>query len=88
MVGNSGSGGNGSGVDARDWSRSSVLLESNESLSGNAVVTLGGLNWGFAFLNEKGLGKSNGSPKREVVFAFDNFSVGGTTGMMGDGDEG
>ena len=53
-------------------------------MSGNAIGTLGGLTWGFAFLNEKGLGKSNGSPKREVVFAFGNSSVGGTTGMMGD----
>jgi hypothetical protein len=44
------------------------------------------LNWGFAFLKENGLGKSNGSPKREVVFAFGNSSVGGITGMMGDGD--
>ncbi len=86
MVGNSGSGGVGSGVDARDWSKSSVLLESNESLSGNAIGTLGGLTWGFAFLKEKGLRKSNGSPKREVVFAFGNFSTGGTTGLMGDGD--
>ncbi len=62
-----------------------MLLESNESLSGNVTGTLGGLTWGFAFLNENGLGKSNGSPKREVVFAFGNSSVGGTTGMMGDG---
>ncbi len=54
---------------------------------GNANGTLGGLTWGFAFLNEKGLGKSNGSPKREVVFAFGNFSTGGTTGMIGDGDK-
>ncbi len=85
-MGSSGSGGDGSGIDARDWSKSSVLLESNESLSGNANDTLGGLTWGFAFLKEKGLGKSNGRPKREVVFAFGNFSTGGTTGMMGDGD--
>ncbi len=84
MGGNSGSGGCGSGVDARDWSRSSVLLESNEPSSDNADATLGGLTWGFALLNENGLGKSNGSPKREVVFAFGNSSVGGTTGMMGD----
>ncbi len=63
-----------------------MLLESNESLLGNAVGTPGGLTWGFAFLNEKGLGKSNGSPKREVVFAFGNSSVDGTTGMMGGGD--
>ena len=62
------------------------MLESNESLSGKVNCTLGGLTWGFALLNEKGLGKSNGSPKREVVFAFGNSSMGGTTGMMGDGD--
>ncbi len=72
------------GVDAIDCSRSPVLLESNESLS--APGTLVGLNWGFAFLKENGLGKSNGSPKREVVFAFGNSSVGGITGMMGGGD--
>ena len=30
--------------------------------------------------------KSNGSPKREVVFAFGNSFTGGTTGMMGAGD--
>ncbi len=70
-----------------DCSKSSVLLESNDSLSGSAHGTLGGLTWGFAFLKEKGLGKSNGSQKREVVFAFGNSSTGGTTETIGDGDE-
>ncbi len=68
-------------------SKSSVLLESNDSLSGSANGTLAGLTWGFAFLKEKGLGKSNFSPKREVVFAFGSSSSGGITGTMGDEDE-
>jgi hypothetical protein len=56
-------------------------------LSLSVIGALGALTWGFAFLKEKGLGKSNGSPKREVVFALGNSSTGGITGMMGDGGE-
>ncbi len=70
-----------------DCNKSSVLLESNESLLGSAKGTSGGLTGDFTFLKEKGSGKSNGSPKREVVFAFGKSSTGGTTGMMGDGGE-
>jgi hypothetical protein len=70
-----------------DCNKSSVLFESNYALSGGVNGALGGLTWGFAFLKEKGLGKSNGSPKREVVFAFGNSSTCGITGTMGDGDE-
>ncbi len=56
-------------------------------MSGSAKGISVGLTWGFVFLKEKGLGKSKGSPKREVVFAFVNFSIGGITGTMGDDDE-
>ncbi len=51
--------GGSSGVDARNWSKSFVFLESNEPLSGGVNGTLGELTWGFAFLKERGLGKSN-----------------------------
>ncbi len=87
MVVNSGSGGDGSGVDAMDYSKSSVLFESNDLLSGSVNGISSGLTWVFTFLKEKGLGKSNGSLKREVVFAFGNSSTGGKTGTMGDEDE-
>ncbi len=59
-----------------------MLLESNDSLSGSAKSISVGLTWGFTFL-KNGLGKSNGSPKREVVFAFGNSSIGGITKTMG-----
>ncbi len=88
MVVNSGSWGNGSGVDDMDCNKSSVLFESKDSLSGSAKGTSGGLTWGFAFLKEKKrFWKSKRSPKREVVFAFGNSSTGGITGTMGDVDE-
>ncbi len=87
MVYNTGSGGDGSGVNAMDCNKSSVFLESNDSLSGCAKCILGGLAWGVAFLKEKGLGKSKISPKRKVDFAFGNSFTGGMTGMIGDEDE-
>ncbi len=74
-------------VFVMDCSKSSVLLESKESLLGSAKDTSGVLTGDFTFLKEKGLGKSNGNPKREVVFALGNSSTGGTTGMTGDGGE-
>ncbi len=87
MVGNSGRVGDGSGVDAIDCNRSSVLLESNESLLGSANGTSGRLTGVFAFLKENGLVKSNGSPNWELGFAFGNSSTDGTTGTNGDEGE-
>ncbi len=52
MVGNSGSEGDGSGIDAMDCKKSSVLLESNDSLSGSTKDISGGLTWGFTFFKE------------------------------------
>jgi hypothetical protein len=41
------------------------------------------VTWGFTLLNENGLGKSKGSPKRELDFAFGNSSAGWFTGTWG-----
>ena len=79
--------GDGTGVDANDCNRSSVLLESNDSLPCDAKLASGMLTWGFTLLKENGLGKSNGSPKREVDFAFGNSSAGWSTGTLGFGAE-
>ncbi len=82
-VGTSWGWGDGSGVDANDCNRSSVLWDPNESLSRGVKFASGILTWGFTFLKENGLGKSNGSPKRELDFAFGNSSAGWFTGTLG-----
>ncbi len=82
-VGTSWGWGDGSGVDANDCNRSSVSWEPNESLSRGAKLASGMVTWGFTLLNENGLGKSKGSPKRELDFAFGNSSAGWFTGTWG-----
>jgi hypothetical protein len=82
-VGTSWGWGDGSGVDANDCNSSSVLLESNDSLSCCAKLASGMVTCGFTLLNENGLGKSKGSPKRELDFAFGNSSAGWFTGTWG-----
>ncbi len=64
-----------------------IVVKSKESLLGSAKGNSGGLTGDVTFLKEKGLGKSNGNPKQEVVLALGNSSTDGTTGMTGDGGE-